>query len=70
MTNNRFAEHQQYSCIVLLADGKHISQYEICKTAKEAIERAEKWRAVGHNAYAQMIVCDLKTKDIYSFRLD
>ena len=70
MTNNRFAEHQQYSCIVLLADGKHISQYEICKTAKEAIERAEKWRAVGHIARAYLIVVDPKKMEVYDYPLD
>ncbi len=60
----------QFTCIVFLADGKHISQTEVCDTASEAIERAAKWRAVGHIAQAYLEVFDLDKLEIYHFPLN
>ena len=59
----------QFVCIVFLADGKHISQTEVCDTASEAMERAEKWCALGHIAQAYLEVVDLERLEIYHFPL-
>lgn len=58
-----------FICAVFLADGKHVSQAEPCDTAAEAMERAEKWRAVGHVAQAYREVIDLSTFEIHYFPL-
>lgn len=60
----------QFTCVVFLADGKHISQTEVCDTASEAIERAAKWRAVGHIAQAYLEVLNLDLLEIYHFPLN
>ena len=59
-----------FVCIVFLADGKHVSQNEVCDTASEATERATKWRALGHKAQAYLEVFDLNTLEIHHFPLD
>lgn len=58
-----------FNCIIYLADGKHISQNEVCATAKEAIERCEAWRKLGHRADAFVIVIDPATNDVDHFAL-
>ena len=60
----------QFICIVYLADGKHISQNEICATASEAMERAAKWRALGHKAQAYLEAYNLDTLEMYHFPLN
>jgi hypothetical protein len=60
----------QFICVVFLADGKHISQTEVCDTAAEAMERADKWRTVGHEAQAHLHVIDLDTLEVSLFPLD
>jgi hypothetical protein len=60
----------QFTCVVFLADGKHISQTEVCDTASEAMERAAKWRAVGHIAQAYLEAFDLDNLEIYHFPLN
>lgn len=60
----------QFVCIVFLADNKHISHTELCDTASEAIERATKWRSVGHNAQAYREELDLANLEIRHFPLD
>ena len=67
-TNNN--QYTQFQCIKFLADGKHIDAVEDCETAKEAIERAEKWRAVGHIAMACLTVVDTKAMEVYNYPLD
>ena len=59
----------QFTCVVFLADSKHISQTEVCDTASEAMERAAKWRAVGHIAQAYLEVLNLDLLEIYHFPL-
>lgn len=44
-----------FQTVVFLADGVHISHTEMTETADEAIERAKRWRAVGHKAEAYII---------------
>lgn len=60
----------QFTCVVFLADGKHISQTEVCDTASEAMERAAKWRAVGHIAQAYVVRIDLAKLEVYHTPLD
>ena len=60
----------QFICIVYLADGKHISQNEVCGTASEAMERAAKWRALGHKAQAYLEAYNLDTLEMYHFPLN
>ena len=60
----------QFTCIVYLADGKHISQIENCDTASEAIERAAKWRALGHKAQAYRMEYHLDPFEVCRFSLD
>jgi hypothetical protein len=60
----------QFTCVVFLADGKHISQTEVCATASEAMDRAAKWRAVGHIAQAYIEVDDLDKLERYHFPLN
>lgn len=60
----------QFVCVVFLADGKHISQNEVCNTASEAMERAAKWRAVGHKAQAYLEAFDFDTLEMYHFPLN
>lgn len=60
----------QFTCVVFLADGKHISQTEVCNNASEAMERAEKWRAVGHIAQAYLEAIDLDNLEIHHFPLN
>lgn len=59
-----------YQCTVYLADGKHISQNEVCETAAEACERAKAWRAVGHKADAHKVVTDYWAGEILMYPLD
>lgn len=59
-----------FICVVFLADGKHISQKEFYDTAFKAIERAEKWRAVGHIARAYRQVVNLASLEVRYFPLD
>lgn len=65
MTNKLYS----FNCVVYLADGKHISQNEPCETAKEAIERCEAWRKLGHKADAFVIAVDPKTGEFDHFAL-
>ena len=58
-----------YVCIVYLADGKHVSQFEYCESAAEARSRAEAWRAVGHIAKAYREVVDVKRGEIHHYPL-
>lgn len=60
----------QFLCVVFLADGKHISQNEVCDTASEAISRASAWREVGHQAQAYLQAVDLTCNEIYHFPLN
>ena len=60
----------QFVCLVFLADGKHVSQTEVCETASEAIRRAAKWRALGHTAQAYLGVIDLNSLEIRHFPLN
>lgn len=60
----------QFTCVVFLADGKHISQTEVCDTASEAMERAAKWRAVGHKATAYKVVIDYWVGEMRMYPLD
>ena len=55
-----------YRCVVYLADGKHISQVEICESASEAMTRAEAWRSVGHIAKAEVFVFHVATCEFQS----
>lgn len=66
-TNNIYTAFQ---CIVYLADGKHVSQVEDCATALEAIERAAKWRDLGHIARAYHTVANTRTLELHHFPLD
>ena len=59
-----------FVCIVYLADGKHISQYEFCDSASEAMERATKWRAIGGKAQACLQAVDTDNCEIYHFPLN
>ncbi len=59
-----------YVCITYIADGKTISAVETCDTANEAIERAEKWRAIRTKANAYRVVVDYETLEIYHYPLD
>lgn len=61
---------RQFICVVFIADGKHISQTEVCDTASEAMERAEKWCAVGNIARAYLEVIDLDNLEIHHFPLE
>lgn len=63
-------QHLMFRCIKFFADGKHIDAIEDCETAKEAIERAEKWRAVGHIARAYLTVVNPKAMEVYDYPLD
>lgn len=60
----------QFLCVVFLADGKHISQNEVCDSATEAMERAEKWRSLGHKAQAFLQAVDTDNCEIYLFPLN
>ena len=60
----------QFLCVVFLADGEHISQNEICDSASEAMERAAKWRALGHKAQAYLQAVDTDNCEIYHFPLN
>ena len=59
-----------FQCITLLADGRTVSGVEVCDTALEAIARASDWRAVGDQAYAQVLVIDPASLAIDRIRLD
>lgn len=61
---------EHFVCVVFLADGKTISQYEVCDTAAEAVERAAKWRAVGGKAQAYRNALNLDTLKVHSFPLN
>jgi hypothetical protein len=58
-----------YKCIVFLADGKHISQAEVCESASEAMTRAEAWTTLGHIARAYLEVVDVDRGEIYDYPL-
>ena len=60
----------QFICVVFLADGNHISQNEICDSASEAMDRAAKWRDLGHKAQAYLEAYDLDTLEMYHFPLN
>ena len=59
-----------FECVVFLADGKHISQTEVCETADEALARAAAWRSVGHIAHAYVVRVDLAKLEVYHTPLD
>ena len=59
-----------FQCTVYLADGKHISQNEVCETAQEAINRAKAWRSLGHKAQAYIVVIDYAQKKLLNYPLD
>lgn len=59
-----------FQCTVYLADGKHISQNEVCATPAEARERAKAWRAVGHKATAHKVVIDYWAGEMRMYPLD
>ena len=59
----------QFQCTVFLADGKHVSQNEVCETAKEAIARAEAWVALGHKAVAYIVVVDYAQHKLLQYPL-
>ena len=65
---NKITTH--YQCTVYLADGKHISQNEICETPTEAIERAKAWQALGHKAIAYRVVIDYWKGEMLQYPLD
>ena len=60
----------QFLCVVFLADGKHISQNEVCETAQEAIDRAKAWRSLGHKAQAYIVVIDYAQQKLLNYPLD
>lgn len=59
-----------FQCTVYLADGKHVSQNEVCATPAEAIERAKAWTALGHKAMAHRVVTDYLAGEIHYYPLD
>ena len=59
-----------FICVVYLADGKHISQVEPCKTAREAIQRSERWRDLGHKSTAYRNNLDCVNLEIHSLPLN
>lgn len=60
----------RYQCTVYLADGKHISQNEVCATPDLARDRAKRWRAVGHKATAYKVVLDYWAGKMRMYPLD
>ena len=60
----------RYQCTVYLADGKHISQNEVCATPAIAMSRAKAWRAVGHKATAYKVVLDYLVGEMRMYPLD
>lgn len=60
----------RYQCTVYLADGKHISQNEVCATPAIAMSRAKAWRAVGHKATAYKVVLDYLVGEMRTYLLD
>lgn len=60
----------RYQCTVYLADGKHISQNEVCATPAIAMSRAKAWRAVGHKATAYKVVLDYLVGEMRTYPLD
>lgn len=60
----------RYQCTVYLADGKHISQNEVCATPAIAMNRAKAWRAVGHKATAHKVVIDYWAGEMRMYPLD
>lgn len=60
----------RYQCTVYLADGKHISQNEVCATPAIAMDRAKKWRAVGHKATAYKVVLDYLAGEMRMYPLN
>lgn len=58
-----------YKCIVFLADGKRISQVEVCESASEAMARASAWRNLGHIAEAFHEIIDLGRGEIHHYPL-
>ena len=62
--------NKTFICSVFLADGKHISQTEVCGTASEAMARATAWRKNGHKAQAYLQVIDLDTLEIKHLPLE
>ena len=61
---------QKNICAVYLEEGKKVPKIEECGTASEAIERANKWRALGYKAQAYLHGIDTKTGEIYVFILE
>lgn len=61
---------KSFQCVTLLADGRTVSGVEVYDTALEAMARALAWRAVGDQAYAQVVVIDPDTLAVYRIRLD
>ena len=59
-----------YQCSIYLADGKHISFNEPCENAREALGRAEGWKALGHKAIAFRVVIDSLRGKMYHYPLD
>lgn len=59
-----------YQCSVYLADGKHISFNEPCENAREALGRAEGWKALGHKAIAYRVVIDYWKGEMIQYPLD
>ncbi len=62
-------EYTAFQCVVYLADGKRISQVETCETAREAIDRADAWTALGAKATALLMVVNLETADVRHYPL-
>jgi hypothetical protein len=58
-----------FQCTVYLADGKHISQNEICATSAEALERAKAWTTLGHKAVAHRVVVNYSVGEVYYYPL-
>lgn len=56
-----------YTCVVYIADGIHVSQNEPCATAEEAIDRARQWTRMGHKAKAHRVVIDVAAGEVHYY---
>ena len=62
-------EYTAFQCVVYLSDGERASQIETCATAREAIERADEWAALGHIATAVLLVVNTETCHVRRYPL-
>ena len=60
----------EFICAAYLENDKSVYHREVCNSASEALEKANKWREQGYKAQAYLHAIDTETYEIYVFPLN